>query len=204
MPASKTEQKQVVMRDSPEAASYRTDIKGWVSRDGFFYGDGDTNEATARYAGCTHVACNRCGAPVEKRWLACDGCRDLMDLECFEKMPKADWDGESMLYSKARDTYYNGLEDALDALEEGQALADLLLVICTPNRGSLLTDEYFADEFPEYGDSSSLPDEVWAAMEAFNAAVQAMRPLSWSPGKFALDLDGPVAKAILKAAGSQP
>ena len=193
----------IVMRDSPEAATYRTDIKGWVSRDGFYYGDGETNEATARYAGCTHVACKRCGKPVEKRWLACDGCRDLMDIERFEKMPRADWDGESMLYSNARDTYYNGLEDALDALEDGQTLADLRLVICTPNRGSPLTSDYFEDEWPEDGDDGSLPDEVYAAMDAFNAAIAAMRPLSWSPGKHALDLDGPVVKAIAKATGGQ-
>lgn len=29
----------IVMRDSPEAAQYRTDLKGWVSRDGFYFGD---------------------------------------------------------------------------------------------------------------------------------------------------------------------
>ena len=31
---------QIVMRDSPEAAQYRTDLKGWVSRNGYDYGDG--------------------------------------------------------------------------------------------------------------------------------------------------------------------
>lgn len=40
---------QIVMRDSPEAAQYRTDLKGWVSRDGFYFGDGPQGERTARY-----------------------------------------------------------------------------------------------------------------------------------------------------------
>lgn len=31
--------KSVIMFDSPEAATYRTDIKGWVSRDGRYYGE---------------------------------------------------------------------------------------------------------------------------------------------------------------------
>ena len=31
---------EIVMQDSDEAATYRTDIKGWVSRNGRYYGDG--------------------------------------------------------------------------------------------------------------------------------------------------------------------
>lgn len=30
----------IVMQDSDEAAHYRTDIKGWVSRTGMYCGDG--------------------------------------------------------------------------------------------------------------------------------------------------------------------
>lgn len=61
----------VIMRDSPEAASLQT-VSGWVSRHGRFFG---SDESIARYDGCTHVACSRCGAATEKRWTACTECR---------------------------------------------------------------------------------------------------------------------------------
>jgi hypothetical protein len=175
----------IVMRDSPEAAEYRTGLSGWVSRDGIFYGDSPTSEATARYAGCTHVACRHCGSAVEKGWLACMPCRDKKDLERFEALPRADWDGMAMLYSEARDKYYAGPDDAEDELEEGETLADMRLVICEPNYVRQIDPDYFVDELPEDGD---VHPEVEAAMDTFNSAVAGI-VLSWSPGKVALALE---------------
>lgn len=171
----------MVMLDSPEAASLRT-VTGWVSRTGHFYGN---NERAARYDGCTHVACNRCGKPVEKRWTACAGCRDLGDAERYEARPRQIWDGQAMLYSEARDEYFSDIDCANDALEEGQTLADLCLVICKPNYGRPLDDEYFCDELPEDGEPSKALQE---AMAAFNLALSEEPPMSWSPGKFALEI----------------
>ena len=60
------ETEKIVMYDSPEAATYRTDIKGWVSRDGHFYGDnGPSAEHGARWSGCTHMNC-KCGTSMRK------------------------------------------------------------------------------------------------------------------------------------------
>lgn len=175
---------QIVMRDSPEAAQYRTDLKGWVSRDGFYFGDGSTGEQTARYAGCTHVPCKRCGTPTPKLYTQCQGCRDLSYIAKYEAMPRAEWDGKALLYSEARDQYYSTPDDAAEDLEEGQTLADLRLVICTPNYVRQLEPDYCYDDLPEDGD---VPDEVAEAMEAFNEAVAGI-VLSWSPGKTALAL----------------
>jgi hypothetical protein len=176
--------KQIVMRDSPEAAQYRTDLKGWVSRDGFYFGDGPQGESAARYAGCTHVACDRCGAPTTKGYTQCRDCRELTYIAKYEAMPRAEWDGKAMLYSEARDQYYSTPDDAAEDLEEDQTLADLRLVICEPNYVRQIESDYCCDDLPEDGD---VPDDVAEAMEAFNEAVAGI-VLSWSPGKKALAL----------------
>ena len=41
----------IIMEESPEAAEYRTDISGWVSCNGNYYGK---DERMARYDGATH------------------------------------------------------------------------------------------------------------------------------------------------------
>lgn len=178
---------QIVMRDSPEAAQYRTDIKGWVSRDGRFFGDHQASEQDARYAGCTHVPCQRCGSPTPKGHMQCSPCRAAHAAERYAAMPRASWDGTSMLYSQAKDQYYNTPADAAEDLEEGQTLADLRLVICKPNYVRQIDPDYCCDYLPEDGD---VPARVAEAMEAFNAAVAGI-VLSWSPGKKALNIGVP-------------
>ena len=175
---------EIVMRDSQEAATYRTDIKGWVARNGLYFGDGPQSEQTARYAGCTHVLCLKCAAPTPKGYTMCRGCRDLAYIGKYEAMPRAEWDGKAMVYSEARDQYYNSPDDAADDLEGNETLADLRLVLCTPNYVRQIESDYCCDDLPEDGD---VPDEVAEAMEEFNRAVAGI-VLSWSPGKFALAL----------------
>ena len=67
------ENKKVIMFDSDEAAQYKTNLSGWVSRDNHFFGE---DEHMARYVGCTHRKCEDCGEPTEKGWLVCDNCRE--------------------------------------------------------------------------------------------------------------------------------
>ncbi len=169
-----------VMRDSAEAAQYRTEIKGWVSRSGIFYGDNPHSEDIARYDGCTHVACRTCGCATEKMWTKCNGCRDVADAARFDAMPSAPWDGKSMVFSQALERYYADPIEALDDLEDGQTMGDLQLVICSPNYVRQLEADYFADDLPEENDD--LPARLEAAMDAFNQAVAGI-VLSWSPGK---------------------
>jgi len=177
-------EKTVVMPDSPEAAQYQTDIKGWVSRTGHYYGNGLHAERTARYAGCTHVPCNRCGMPTLKGYMQCGRCQELFYIETYDAMPQSPWGGKAVLYSQARDQYYSTPDAAAEDLEEGQTLADLYLVICEPNYVRLLESDYCCDELAE---DHYVPDEVWAAMMEFNVAVAGI-VLSWSPGKMALAL----------------
>ena len=174
----------IIMADSPEAAEYKTGLSGWVSR-GQYFGDGPNAEDSARYHGCTHYVCKYCPAPAPKPYTACQECRDKKDLERFYALPRADWDGKAMLYSEARSKYYADPDDAEDALDDGETLADLRLVICKPNYVRQIDPDDFVDDLPEDGE---LPPEVEAAMDTFNSAVAGI-VLSWSPGKVALALE---------------
>ena len=175
---------EIVMRDSPEAAQYRTGIRGWVSRHGHYYGDGPQSEASARYAGCTHVGCSDCGAPTRKGSTKCRECRNKAEIARHESRPRAEWDGKAMLYSEARDKFYESPDDAEDDLDDGETLADMRLVICEPIYARQLEPDYFADDMAEDGE---LPAAVEEAMEVFNKSVAGIL-LSWSPGKVALAL----------------
>ena len=103
-----------ILFDSPEAASYQTGLKGWVSRGGWFFGDGPQSEVIARYDGCSHVTCKTCGEPTEKLWTKCTFHRDLDNLARYEAMPSAEWDGKAMLYSEVTEKFYDSTEDAAE------------------------------------------------------------------------------------------
>jgi len=167
----------IILQDSDEAAQPCT-VSGWRSGNGFFY----TDEASARYAGCTHVLCKSCGKPTEKPYTLCEDCRAKAEFERYCALPIAEWDGKSMIYSDSRDKYYYDLADAYDDLEEGQDLSELRLLICKPNYVTPLESDYCCDEL---ADDMDVPSAVEEAMEAFNKAVAGI-VLSWSPSDVAL------------------
>ena len=170
--------------DDEAAAQYRTDIAGWVSRNGVFYGK---DKKAARWAGATHVRCDKCGATTKKKgYTHCDACREAADIARYNAMPRRESREGEWLYSDARDKYYASCEDAADDLLDGETLADLRLIICEPNYVSPLEADYCVDEMPDDTDID-LPAEVQDAMDAFNNAVKGI-VLSWSPGKFALEI----------------
>jgi len=185
-----TEQLQI-LPDSPLAAQPVT-ITAWKARNGQLYWD----EQTARYAGSTHSLCKRCQCVTSKDWTLCLGCREKLEIERFEAMPRADWDGESMIYSQVLDKYFrdmNEVEEALEDLDEPITKADARLVICRPNRARQIDpDDFFVDDLPEDGE---VPDELRKAFEALNAVIAKQPPLSWSPGPFALRLENEAADA---------
>lgn len=178
----------IILPSSAEAATYRTDICGWVSRDGRYYGNDSGAERTARYAGSTHSECRECGAVCDKSYTLCDNCRGKAELARFLALPRAPWDGVQMIYSEATDRYYNSPSDALDDFDEGTPEDEMRLVLCKPNHARQLDEDHFVDELPDDGDYHSLPAALQEAIEAFNKVVDACPPLSWSPGKVALDL----------------
>ncbi|OQA34014.1 MAG: hypothetical protein BWY57_00811 [Betaproteobacteria bacterium ADurb.Bin341] len=174
----------VIHYDSSEAASIKT-VTGWVSSCGRFWGD---DEHMARYDGCTHVSCKKCGTSIPVRGVAiCDACRAVIDAEKWAAMPLAEWNGTDPLYSEVIDQYTSDVGQINDyCAENGISIEDLRLVICTPNFANEIdANEHFCDDLPE---DSEVPADLEAAVNALNAVIRSMREsavaLSWSPGKF--------------------
>lgn len=170
-----------IMYDSPEAATYRTDIKGWVSRCGHYCGDGDLAERSARYAGSTHRICDDCGG--EYLTMAyCNVCHERKLQEKFDGLEAREWDGIEPLCIYDGDTYFFGVDELVSFVEDedGRTVESLRLVFCTPEYGPQFDEDYFSDYLPEEGE---LPDSIYEAMKEFNAVIKAAGPLCWYPGK---------------------
>lgn len=173
----------IIFPDSPEAASRKT-VEGWVSRDGRFCGD---DERAARWLGATVVRCETCGQSTDsKSFTKCAKCRVAQDEEKFARAERAPY-SDGMVYSDSHDRYFDDPAEAQEfAEDEGITLESLRLYLCTPNWARELDDDFFCDELAEDGE---VPGELGIAIDAFNAAVKVYgKPLSWSPGKIALDI----------------
>ena len=175
------ESTKIILSTSDEAATYRTDIKGWVSRAGRYFGE---DERIARYDGCTHRPCEDCGAPTPKSYIRCDACQSKADVARWESLPLVEWDGETPLCEFDGDRYFfseDDVYDYADSIEE--KVSELRLVVCVPNCAQEVGAEYWCDDLAEGEDS--LPGWLERALEQLNEAIAAHRhePLSWSAGK---------------------
>ena len=178
----------MVMFDDPAAATYRRDIEGGVSRDGVFCGN---SEDLARYRGCTHRPCQKCGKPAPKRYTACDECRRKAELERYEALERRRWDEVGPVYSEELDRYFSDWSEVNDTADENEIeVKDLRLLICEPVFArEIEPEDYYHDLLPD--DDGSLPAEIEEAFKTLNNAIRDCKtPLSWEPGKFAVRLEG--------------
>lgn len=173
----------IILDTNEKAATYRTDIHGWVSRNGNFYGQ---SKEMAQWDGCTHVPCKSCGEPTPKQRLQCPKCRLARETALYNAREARAWDGVAMLYSEKTGEYFNDLETAEDLLEKGETLVDLRLIICEPVYLHEINTDYWEDDLGEEGD---LPEDVYVALDALNQAIQDADPVSWEPGRFRLLLE---------------
>ena len=167
----------VILPTSAEAATYRTDVKGWVSRHGHYFG---ADERLARLHGCTHSVCN-CGAPAEKYHRFCDACQAKRDAERWEALPLVEWDGETPLCIYRDDTYFFDIDQVRDyAAENGEKVSELRFVLCKPVYARRLEVDYWADQLVEGDDAPSWLED---AVDEFNEVIAKHRtePLSWMP-----------------------
>ncbi len=170
----------IIMYDSPEAATYKTGIEGWVSGTGLFFGK---NESSARYSGCTHQKCE-CGNVMGKGWTKCDECRHKAAVERFDKLPFREWDGKEPICTWDGDRYFFSEDDLISYMEddEDNMLSEINLLICEPNHWRQLDYDYWSDGRPE-NDDGDLPKELEAALKNLNEVIKKLPPQSWSPGK---------------------
>lgn len=167
-----------IILDTDAAAAKQVTVTGWVSRDGIFCGNSPSSEATARYAGCTHRACQACGKPAPKSYTKCDECRSNADIERYNALPTEKWDGAGMLAIWHSDTYFNDWDEVADYCDEhGEKEDDLMLVICEPNYIKEIDYDYAHDELSVDGEN---PDELNDAIAKFNEAIKKIPAVSYS------------------------
>lgn len=173
----------IILIDSDEAAK-RATVEGWMSRTGRFYWE---HERSARYDGCTHVYCEDCNSVIPKRGLTiCNDCKEKKQIERYNAMPRKAWDRETPLYSEEHDEYFFSEDELGYFIEEHKcSIESLRLIICEPNRLRKLDDSFFDDDLP---DGEELPEDLGRAIDNFNAVIDSLPPVSWSPGKYAADL----------------
>lgn len=176
-------QERVIPYDSPKAAK-RVRMTGWRASNGRFWGD---DEHMARFDGSTHSRCKGgCGELVPHRGSNyCKACTEVRRIAGYRAMPKQIWDGETFLYSDAREVYFQGREELAEYLGDHPdvTLDSLHLVICEPIMASEIDgNEHFGDELHEDGEISP---ELAAAFDALNAVIRKEPPLSWSSGDYA-------------------
>lgn len=172
----------MVLNTDDEAATYRTDISGWVSRNGRYFGD---DERLARWDGCTHILCD-CGEPTEKPWTKCKKCREAERDKHFATLEKKPWDGKVPLCIWDDDQYFWSEEEIEEYCEElGLELKELKLLICEPVYAREINpDEYYEDDLPE--GVEGVEDDLWEEFEALNKYIRETKPiLSWMPSKYA-------------------
>lgn len=183
----------VVMYESPEAASLQT-VTGWVDAGGRFWGK---DEHMARYSGSTHRKCEQNPEhPIHTTGRGCPVCHEERRAANFAAMPKRIWGGEPITEYDG-DRYFFDEEELRDYLIDHEIdLADLRLVFCTPNYPRQIDpDNYFCDDLPEDGEVND--DQLLAAFELLNEMIRKSPPLSWSPGKEAVELPKPFIDMVI-------
>lgn len=171
----------IIMFDSDEAAQKKT-VTGWVSSDGFFYGE---DERSARFMGCTHIRC-ACGMIAEKQYTACESCRNKLKLGKYRAMPFKKWNGADFLYSESADEYFYDSEEIFDYCEEeGIPCESLRLVICEPVYPKEINlSEIYSNLLPDDSEDE-LPEYLVDAENELNQIIREEKePLSWMPGRY--------------------
>lgn len=173
-----TNQEPVIFPDSPEAATYRTDIKGWVSRKGLYYGD---DEYLARHNGCTHTHCDDCGEAADHGRVYCSKCSAKRSTEKFLKLPAKEWDESTPLCLYKDDRYFYSMDDIDEYCEEYNVKPeDLQLVWCCKQPPPVFDEDYFSD-WLEFIDDIEIPRGLLDAINDFNEKIRQHYPEIWIP-----------------------
>ena len=164
---------EIIFPESNEAAKYVTNISGWVSREGRFYGD---EEQAARWSGATHVHCRECGGPSPKTWTLCQKCRERNAREKYANFPTVRWDRHKDMpaYTPVTDRYYWNKDDVRDEDIEGKFdPVSLQLVLCKPIYAhGVDPDLFYEDLLPEGDKLSDVSQELADAFQKLNDTIE--------------------------------
>lgn len=159
--------KNKISYNSNDAAQFKTGISGWVSSDGRFFGE---DEHLARYCGCTHKNCEKCGVEILVNSYCAD-CHEKSRVERFKSYELVEWDGEQPFAIFDTDEYFFDLDSFTDYLTDNDLNADELnLVVCEPNYMRQLYTDYWDDVLPD-SDGSHIPEEITKAIEELNRLI---------------------------------
>ncbi|WP_446744278.1 hypothetical protein [Silvibacterium acidisoli] len=175
------EEKKAIHFDSPEAATYRTDVKGWVSSKGRFFG---TDERTARYDGSTERTCDGCGA-IYPTQSYCSACQHRRRQDKFNSFPVEKWDGETPLVIFDDDRFFFDEDDLMDYMADSEDPRSLQLCKCKPGYLRQIEPGDWADDLPE---DHELPDAVQESLDSLNAAIKSAGPVAWWEDDIAVDV----------------
>ena len=170
----------MILSTDPEAATFRTDISGWIDINGRFWGK---DERMARYSSSTHSVCE-CGNITPKGWIKCSTCRGKIDLEKYAQLQFQEWDGSEYVYSQTGDKYFRDEDEIIEYCEDhGMTADDLHLVLCEPNHFDELSGEQWDDILPEDSEGE-LPKKLTDAINALNEVIKTLPPASYSPSNY--------------------
>lgn len=173
-------EKEIMMYDSPEAATFVTNISGWIDNDRRFFGNNKDSEHNARYSSCTHIRCE-CGEIMTKHWTKCEKCRTKSAIERYNLLPFKEWDGKEIVYSDLADQYFRDSDEIEDyCSDEDIETEDLRLLLCKPNYFDQIDSEQWSDILPEDSEGE-LPKKLQDAIDSLNEVIKSLSPASYSP-----------------------
>jgi len=174
--------KEIILDTDSNLVEYKTDIKGWVGKDGRFYGK---EKDLAIYANSTHKKCDK-GHIFKKSWISCPDCRELELPEKYLRLKEIEWNKETPLCLFDTDTYFWNIDEIYDYAEcEEIDIKNLDLVICEPQHLWRIETDIWEDIIPEDMDLNDYAsDEFIEKLKELNNIIDNHKPISWIGGKF--------------------
>lgn len=186
----------IILEDSPEAATYVTNIKGWVDVNGRFWGDGPFAESSARASSMTHRPCVDCTVLLARSsHPRCPTCSVRRVRARYEKLDKKSWypeDGPITLFDDS-EHYFFSYEDLDEYCERNDNCSydALMPVLCERAHFRYADADMWEDVSGEDGDL--IPVELMKALDEFNEKIEAVnnadKPSVWMPADIAAVLE---------------
>jgi hypothetical protein len=169
-------------------------VDAWLSRAGRLYTGGEA-ERLARYDGCTHRECSRCGEPAPKLRTACEKCIAAASRERHLALPTAnygDWPVDALFVG---DSFFADEDELLEYLhDEGLHPAGVEIQFCKA-APPVLPDVDVWWEGIDAPEECDPPEALLRAHAVWREAVQLQWPEWYAPGP---------ARPLRLAAGVRP